>query len=147
MEGNNTHANFMSLALAESFKALPACQPNPPVGCVLVADNQILATGFTQPIGEMHAEAHALSQVNGDLDGVTAYVTLEPCSFKGRTPSCALTLIERNISAVHVSIRDTDPRNNGEGIRLLENAGITVIEGELSEKVSEFIGEYLNKSS
>ncbi len=140
------HTRFMNQALVESYKALPACLPNPPVGCVLVANDEVLAKGFTQPIGEMHAEAHALSQVDGDLDGVTAYVTLEPCSFKGRTPSCAMALIKRNISAVYVSIRDTDPRNNGEGIRILESAGITVVEGELANQVSNFIGEYLNKS-
>jgi pyrimidine deaminase RibD-like protein len=140
------HEDFMKLALVESMKALPACRPNPPVGCVLVMGNEVIAKGFTQGIGEMHAEAHALSQVEGNLEKITAYVTLEPCSFIGRTPSCATTLIQRNIGKVYVSVRDTDPRNNGKGIGMLENAGIKVTEGILSNEVSEFIGKYLNES-
>ena len=52
--------------------------PNPAVGCVLVRDGQLLASGFTHPTGQQHAEVHALSQID-DAKGATAYVTLEPC--------------------------------------------------------------------
>jgi len=120
--------------------------PNPPVGCVLAIDDRVIAKGFTQEIGGMHAEAHALSQVEGSLEGFIAYVTLEPCSFIGRTPSCAATLVQRNISEVYVSVRDTDPRNNGKGIGILVNAGIKVTEGLLSNEVFKYIFKYLNKS-
>ena len=140
------HIEFMKLALAESYNALPECRPNPPVGCVLVKNNEVIAKGYTQKVGEMHAEADALSKVKGDLNGVIAYVTLEPCSFQGRTPSCAKTLIKRNIKHVFVSVRDSDPRNNGKGISILRNAGIEVTEGILSKQVLEFIGQYLNES-
>ena len=140
------HENFMKLALAESMKALPGCLPNPPVGCVLAIGSKVIAKGFTQEIGGMHAEAYALSQVEGSLENVRAYVTLEPCSFIGRTPSCATTLIQRNIGEVYVSVRDSDPRNNGKGIGILANAGIKVTEGVLFNQVSEFIGKYLNES-
>ena len=140
------HEDFMRLALAESMKALPECSPNPPVGCVLAIGGKVIAKGFTQKIGGMHAEAHALSQVEGSLEGVIAYVTLEPCSFIGRTPSCATTLVQRNIDKVYVSVRDTDPRNNGKGIGILTNAGIKVTEGLLFNEVFKFIGKYLNES-
>jgi len=92
----------------------------------------------------MHAEAHALSKVKGDLRDVIAYVTLEPCSFHGRTPSCAKALIKRNIGSVYLSVRDPDQNNNGKGVQLLLDAGINVVEGTLSDDVSEFIREYLN---
>ena len=92
----------MKLALTESMKALPECRPNPPVGCVLAIGSKVIAKGFTQEVGGMHAEAHALSQIEGSLENVIAYVTLEPCSFKGRTPSCATTLIQRDIGEVYV---------------------------------------------
>lgn len=138
------HEKFMKLALAESFKALPACLPNPPVGCILVSNEKVVAKGFTQEIGGMHAEAHALSKVKGDLRDVIAYVTLEPCSFHGRTPSCAKALIKRNIGSVYLSVRDPDQNNNGKGVQLLLDAGINVVEGTLSDDVSEFIREYLN---
>ncbi len=42
---------FMQRALALSQQALPACRPNPPVGCVLVKEGKIVSEGFTQPPG------------------------------------------------------------------------------------------------
>ena len=119
----------MALALAEGRQALPACLPNPPVGCVLVRDGQVIARAHTQAPGKPHAEAGALQQVGGDLSAVTAYVTLEPCSFHGRTPSCAKTLIERGIARVVVALVDPDPRNQGRGIELLRQAGVPVTLG------------------
>jgi hypothetical protein len=64
---------YMRAALKEGRRALPACLPNPPVGCVLVKRDQIVASGFTQPPGRQHAEAMALDQVSGDLSDVHAY--------------------------------------------------------------------------
>jgi hypothetical protein len=78
--------DFMNLALIEGRKALPGCIPNPPVGCVLVREGKVVASGYTLPPGNLHAEAMALSQLSGPLTDVTAFVTLEPCSFHGRTP-------------------------------------------------------------
>lgn len=95
---------FMQAALLEGRRALPLCLPNPPVGCVLVKTGSIIARGHTQPPGLHHAEAMALSQVSGDLTEVTAYVTLEPCSFQGRTPSCAQALVASDIKRVVVAI-------------------------------------------
>ena len=79
-------SEFMYLALIEGRKALPDCLPNPPVGCVLVRDGCVIAKGYTNPPGKNHAEAMALSLLPGPLTDVTAFVTLEPCSFHGRTP-------------------------------------------------------------
>lgn len=133
----------MRAALAESKRALPACRPNPPVGCVLVKNGNIVSNGFTQPPGGHHAEAGALSKYDGSLVDVTAYVTLEPCSFYGRTPSCATTLIDRRIGKVCVAVRDPDPRNNGKGISMLRSAGVTVVEGILRDEVQAFIEPFL----
>lgn len=47
---------FMLLALEQSTLALPYCRPNPPVGCVVVHQGQVVAQGFTQPPGNHHAE-------------------------------------------------------------------------------------------
>lgn len=135
---------FMKLALDASRGALPGCIPNPPVGCVLVRKNELISTGFTHPPGGFHAEAHALSQVIGDLDDVTAYVTLEPCAFRGRAPSCAISMLERKLKAVVVALVDPDPRNNGKGVELLRAGGIEVRVGVLAETVSAFISPYLN---
>jgi pyrimidine deaminase RibD-like protein len=134
---------FMRAALKEGRKALPDCLPNPPVGCVLVRADQIIASGYTQSPGQQHAEAMALSKVSGDLSDVSAYVTLEPCSFYGRTPSCAKALIDRAIKRVFVATLDPDPRNSGTGIQLLESAGVMVEIGMLEKEALEDLGPYL----
>ncbi|WP_334692786.1 hypothetical protein [Nostoc sp.] len=38
---------FMLAALAQSRKALPEFLPNPPVGCVIVDVQEIVAQGYT----------------------------------------------------------------------------------------------------
>ncbi|MPY23131.1 bifunctional diaminohydroxyphosphoribosylaminopyrimidine deaminase/5-amino-6-(5-phosphoribosylamino)uracil reductase RibD [Shewanella sp. YLB-07] len=140
---------FMSLALEESKKALPGCLPNPPVGCVLVKGGKLVAKGFTQAPGYHHAEASALEtyseSLETDFQSMAAYVTLEPCSFAGRTPSCAKALIDRRISQVFVAILDPDPRNSGKGIKMLTDAGIAVTTGVEADSVQKFIYPYLNK--
>lgn len=147
MTSPSIHAEFMSQALAEGRQALPQCLPNPPVGCVLVKDNVVVSRGHTQLPGHYHAEAMALSGLPTDCDGVTAFVTLEPCSFHGRTPSCAHALIRRGVSRVVVSMLDPDPRNAGAGIKILRDAGITVEVGVLADEVEIDLGRYLMKGS
>ena len=51
----------------------------------------------------------ALAQVSSDLSDIIAYVTLEPCSFHNRTPSCAKTLIDAGIRTVVVGMPDPHP--------------------------------------
>jgi pyrimidine deaminase RibD-like protein len=136
-------AAFMREALVEGRKAFPACLPNPPVGCVLVRGDEIVARAHTQPPGRDHAEAKVLRQVDGDLSDVVMYVSLEPCSFRGRTPSCALETLRRGIRKVIVAILDPDPRNNGEGIRILRDAGVDVEVGLLAGGAQEQLGSHL----
>lgn len=136
-------AYFMQQALLAGRQALPGCLPNPPVGCVLVQGQQIVSQGFTQPPGEHHAEAMALELWPGDCSGLTAYVTLEPCSFQGRTPACAQALVQRGVARVVVAMLDPDPRNAGAGIRILREAGIEVQVGLLSAQANEDLRAYL----
>jgi len=136
----------MALALSESKKALPGCLPNPPVGCVLVRDGRIVSRGYTRALGEHHAEVDALVNYSGPLSELTAYVTLEPCAFHGRTPSCADALISHGIGRVVVALIDPDPRNNGQGLERLRQAGVDVVQGVYAVQVSEFLEQYLGKS-
>ncbi|RXJ72709.1 riboflavin-specific deaminase [Veronia nyctiphanis] len=141
-----TQSDFMRRALSVSKNALPECRPNPPVGCVLVEQGHIVSEGFTQAIGGNHAEVEALNIFAGDTTKVTAYVTLEPCSFVGRTPACARTLVESGIKRVVVAMLDPDPRNNGKGIAILRDAGVEVEIGLCEQEVSEFLLPYLGQS-
>lgn len=136
----------MALALSESKKALPGCLPNPPVGCVLVRGGVVVSVGHTRAPGKYHAEADALANYPGPLSELTAYVTLEPCSFHGRTPSCADALIAHGVERVVVALVDPDLRNNGLGLEKLRNAGIEVVEGVCAADVREFLEPYLASS-
>jgi pyrimidine deaminase RibD-like protein len=134
---------FMRQAIAEGQKALPACRPNPPVGCVLVQGGAVVARGFTQPPYQPHAEPMALRQLHGDLDDVIAFVTLEPCAFHQRTPSCAKEMIARRIGAVYVALLDPHPKNQGRGIDMLRQAGIRVVTDFLADEAHPHLAPYL----
>lgn len=141
----NQLEHFMREAIAEGKKALPACLPNPPVGCVLVREGVIIARGYTQPPFEFHAEPMALSQVEGPLPDVDAFVTLEPCSFHQRTPSCAKQMIARRVGRVYVAMIDPHPKNQGRGIQMLREAGIEVVTDLLTEEARPHLAPYLYK--
>lgn len=138
----NAHRAFMLQALTLGRQALPDCLPNPPVGCVLVKDNIVISQGYTQRVGCRHAEAMALSALGDEGCGVHAYVTLEPCSFQGRTPSCAQALVAAGVERVYVAMLDPDLRNAGAGIRIFRDAGIEVIVGLLHESASNDLAPY-----
>jgi pyrimidine deaminase RibD-like protein len=88
----------------------------------------------------------ALSRLTDECSGVTAFVTLEPCFFHGRTPSCALALIQW-VDKVFVGLLDPDPRKSGAGVSMLRDAGITVVVGLLSEKNTEDLAVFLVSNS
>jgi pyrimidine deaminase RibD-like protein len=135
----------MLAALAQSRTALPTCLPNPPVGCVIVDGEKIVAQGYTGAPGKYHAEADALYQIQDQaFDGLKMYVTLEPCSFHGRTPACALAIAQDpRIDEIFVSIVDPDPRNHGQGLEILQLAGKIVYLGLCATDVSAFLNPYL----
>ena len=116
--------------------------PNPPVGCVLVRDDQEIGAGFTQPAGQAHAEVMALN-ATGDATGATAYVTLEPCSHQGQTGPCASALIDAGVARVVVAVEDPNPQVAGSGIAALRAAGIEVELGEGADQVEADLAGFL----
>ncbi len=137
---------FMIRAIKLGKRAFKKTGDNPWVGCVIVKDNKILGEGHTQPGGIPHAEAEAIriAESKGhSLSGSTLYCTVEPCSFHGRSSSCANKIIEKKISHVVIAIRDPHPKVNGEGIKILKEAGITVTEGIESDVARLSLAEWL----
>ncbi|AUG52961.1 bifunctional diaminohydroxyphosphoribosylaminopyrimidine deaminase/5-amino-6-(5-phosphoribosylamino)uracil reductase RibD [Thalassospira marina] len=125
--------HFMRVALSLSQRGLGNVWPNPAVGCVIVsASGEIVGRGWTKPGGRPHAERVALDQAGENARGATAYVTLEPCSHFGKSPPCALGLIEAGVSRVISALEDPDPRVSGRGHQMLRDAGIVVETGLLA---------------
>ena len=120
-------------ALELATQALCLSNPNPRVGCVITApDGRILGQGFTQQAGGPHAEVMALRDAaarRNDVQGATAYVTLEPCSHQGRTGPCCDALIGAGIGKVVASLADPNPLVSGQGFARLRAAGVDVIVG------------------
>lgn len=122
-------ACWMRQALALSQEVLYLTSPNPRVACLIVKNNQLLASGVTQQAGGPHAEVMALRQAKArghDTTGTTLYVTLEPCSHYGRTPPCADAIIQAQPGRVVVAMLDPNPLVAGQGVARLRQAGITV---------------------
>jgi len=117
---------MMSRAIQLARKGFYTTRPNPSVGCVIVKDNHIVGEGYHQKAGEPHAEVHALRMAGDSARGATAYVTLEPCSHYGRTPPCALALINIGVKRVVVAVEDPNPQVGGRGIQMLRDEGIQV---------------------
>ena len=121
-------ARWMAAAACLAGRARPVSRPNPGVGCIIVKDDRVIARGWTQAGGRPHAEAHALAGLTeGSAKGATIYVTLEPCAHRSeRGPSCASLLAEAQPKRVVVGVGDPDPRTSGQGVAVLQDAGIEV---------------------
>jgi len=120
---------LLTLALAEQSVGLT--DPNPRVGCVIVAadGSTVLGQGHTQAAGGPHAEVMALrdAQARGhDVRGATVYVTLEPCAHHGRTPPCCDALVAAGVGRVEIAVGDPNPLVNGQGTARMAAAGIAI---------------------
>jgi diaminohydroxyphosphoribosylaminopyrimidine deaminase/5-amino-6-(5-phosphoribosylamino)uracil reductase len=131
---------LMSRALGLARRAMLHATPNPRVGCVIARDGRVLGEGYTQPPGSNHAEIEALLEARRaghDIQGATAYVTLEPCSHFGRTPPCATALIEGRISRLVAAVEDPNPLVAGRGLEMLREHNIEVRCGLLQQEATE----------
>ena len=128
---------YMKRAIALAKLATGHTSPNPLVGAVVVKDNIIIGEGYHHKAGTAHAEVHALNQAGDNAKGATLYVTLEPCSHYGKTPPCALRIIEAGIAKVVVGSTDPNPLVSGKGMDLLCEAGIEVVCPVCSEECAE----------
>ncbi|MEO1248032.1 MAG: bifunctional diaminohydroxyphosphoribosylaminopyrimidine deaminase/5-amino-6-(5-phosphoribosylamino)uracil reductase RibD [Pseudomonadota bacterium] len=135
----------MARALKLAARGRYTAQPNPMVGCVIVRDGKVLGEGWHRRAGEAHAEVAAIRSATAELDGATAYVSLEPCSHHGRTPPCADALIEKGIKRVVAAMRDPNPAVSGGGIARLENAGVSVETGLLETEAERLNSGFVKR--
>ncbi len=156
---------YMQLALDKAWEYQGLTYPNPAVGAVVTLDGNILAIAAHQKAGTSHAEVLALlsayetlSNLQLDFDPNDAqkahtfllslpkdffndcsiYVTLEPCSHEGKTPSCASLLQSLALSRVVIGIEDPIEGHDG-GMKKLENARVGILEEECRALIEPFM--------
>lgn len=137
---------FLMVAIELAAKGKYSCHPNPRVGCILVADSKIIASGWHHQAGQAHAEVNAIADAKKrgvDIVGATAYVSLEPCGHTGKTPPCVDALRAAGIARVVCAGFDPNPKVAGKGIKTLQQSGIDAI--VLENQVTADAAEWLNR--
>lgn len=114
-------------------KAFRDTNKNPMVGAIMVNDGRIIGEGYHEKYGEAHAEVNCYKSINkADREKInesTLYVSLEPCSFHGKTPACTSLICATPPAKVILSTIDPNPKVAGTGIKILEDRGIKVKSG------------------
>ncbi|HHS93654.1 MAG TPA: bifunctional diaminohydroxyphosphoribosylaminopyrimidine deaminase/5-amino-6-(5-phosphoribosylamino)uracil reductase RibD, partial [Campylobacterales bacterium] len=160
---------YMQQALKEAWKYQLITYPNPAVGALIVYNNEIIALEAHQKAGTSHAEVLALVKAYESISGESIefdrfdahkaheflytlpkgffaecvmYVTLEPCSHVGRTPSCASLISQVKPKKVVVATLDPIVGHDG-GVQRLREHGIEVEVGVFEEEAKALIEPFL----
>lgn len=136
---------FMAQALRLARKGLWTTDPNPRVGCVIADGDRVVGQGWHEWAGGAHAEIAALNDAAEPVRGMTAYVTLEPCSFHGRTPPCTDALLDAGIGRVVVPTEDPNQRVSGTGLEILRDAGVSVEAGLMAAQAEDLNPGFLKR--
>ncbi len=157
----------MQVAIDSAWEFQGLTFPNPAVGCAVVdGAGKIVSVGVHERAGEPHAEVHALqmaysvikedsailaltdsSEIHDFLienhDNIfascTLYVTLEPCSHHGKTPSCAQLVKALGVQKVVIAQKDPNAEAAG-GEDILQKSGCQV---EISEACTQRAADLL----
>lgn len=138
----------MELAIQQAYMGLGRVQTNPLVGCTIVSqEGRLISFGYHSAFGKAHAEVDALGKIKDKslLHGAKVFVTLEPCSHVGKTPSCAHTLAQLPIHSVIYGCKDPHPMAHG-GHQVLMDARIKpeLYQGHLEEDLEELNEPFLH---
>ena len=165
----NSNQIYMTEALKKAWQYQLRTYPNPAVGALVLCDGEIIAVEAHQKAGTSHAEVLALllayenlTQTNVDFDrfdaqkahtflyalpkyffsNCTVFVTLEPCSHVGQTPSCASLLSHLKPKKVIVATLDPIKGHDG-GVKRLEEQGIEIEVGVCEKEALELLEPFL----
>lgn len=134
---------FMRRALQLAARGQGRVEPNPMVGCVIVARGEIIGEGSHRRFGGPHAEIEALRRCRRSPRGATVYVTLEPCCHVGKTPPCTEALIDAGVGCVVAAMRDPNRAVHGRGLAKLRAAGVQVETGILAGDAAALNAPYV----
>ena len=145
-----TDLDFMTAALDEARAAAAAGEV--PIGAVAAKDGQIVARGQNRVLRDndptAHAEVVALRAAatelkNYRLNGVTLYVTLEPCSM------CAGAIIHARIDRLVYAAADPKAGACGSVLSVLNhpqlNHQLIVESGPLAEESAEMLRSFFRE--
>ncbi|MEP6699315.1 MAG: bifunctional diaminohydroxyphosphoribosylaminopyrimidine deaminase/5-amino-6-(5-phosphoribosylamino)uracil reductase RibD [Verrucomicrobiota bacterium] len=136
---------IMRAALREAQKGIGRTSPNPAVGAVLSVNGKIVAKGYHRGAGQPHAEVECLRAFARPAPKNAAlYVTLEPCSTRGRTGACTEAIIQSGIRQVVIGATDPNPGHAGRGMKILTQAGVSIRVGILAQECTA-LNEAYNK--
>ncbi len=139
--------DFFNKAFDLAEEGIGFTSPNPVVGAVIVKDGKIIGKGFHAKAGDDHAEISAMKDYaesigrvwddfsSGFYNGLEIYVTLEPCSHVGKTGACAEVLVKAGFKSVFIAMLDPNPKVNGLGVNILQNAGMDVFVADVGNEV------------
>jgi len=122
MSWSEEDERFMRAALAEAKVAASANEV--PVGAVVVKGREIIGRGLNRPVQNSDPTAHAeimairaaaASEQNYRLNGVTVYVTLEPCAM------CMGAMLNARVSRVVFGAYDPKAGAAGSVVDLSDN--------------------------
>jgi len=148
----NSDKIYMQQAIKKAWQYQLRTYPNPAVGCLILHKGEIVAIEAHQKAGTSHAEVLALlkayetiskkeidfdrfdshkaheflySLSQGFFSECMVFVTLEPCSHVGQTPSCASLLAYLKPKKVLIATLDPIEGHDG-GLKRLEEQGVEV---------------------
>ncbi|HHT9157403.1 MAG TPA: tRNA adenosine(34) deaminase TadA [Candidatus Tripitaka californicus] len=144
------HEHYMRLALKEAEKALE--EDEVPVGAVIVHEGHIIARAHNQrerlKDPTAHAEMIAITQAaayleNWRLEGVTLYVTKEPCIM------CAGAMVQARLTSLVFGAFDEKGGACGSVVNLVEeprfNHQVKVTGGVLAEESAVLLREFFQE--
>lgn len=131
------HEEHMARCISLAQRGRGHTAPNPMVGAVLVYKGLVIGEGWHHKHGGDHAEVNCLKNVDEAerelIPGSTMYVNLEPCAHHGKTPPCALRLLEEKVKEVVIANIDPFDEVSGKGIEILRKGGVQVTTGVLAD--------------
>jgi diaminohydroxyphosphoribosylaminopyrimidine deaminase / 5-amino-6-(5-phosphoribosylamino)uracil reductase len=140
---NQSELMLRAISLAEQGKGKTF--PNPCVGALVVAGDEIVGQGFHRAFGADHAEVEAINDAlskSYDLSKCTLFVTLEPCNHHGKTPPCTRAILESGIRDVVIGAMDPNSNVTGGGAEFLRQSGVRVATGVEEQECLDLIADF-----
>ncbi|XZF14042.1 bifunctional diaminohydroxyphosphoribosylaminopyrimidine deaminase/5-amino-6-(5-phosphoribosylamino)uracil reductase RibD [Chitinophagaceae bacterium MMS25-I14] len=122
------HTPYIQRCLELAARGKSHVAPNPMVGAVLVHNGRIIGEGWHRVYGQAHAEVNCFEDVTPAdkhlIPESTMYVSLEPCAHYGKTPPCALRIVQERVKEVIICNVDPFEKVGGKGLEILHSNGI-----------------------